>query len=70
MKVLKTVWFAQNGSSYPIGIVMGVGDVGEKKAYIGTAVGHDKEQDVKHIAQNGAKLTEEMCSDLFGFFKV
>jgi len=68
MKVVNVYWFTEMAEIKPIGIVTGVGAVGERKAYIGTGLGLDSAEDVQHIAENGAKLPlatlEEIVKDL------
>ena len=63
MKIIDSLWFTSLGIlGGCIGIVLGEDEVtGEKKAYIGTAVGDNQERDERHIAMNGAKFTPEIA---------
>ncbi len=64
MNIIKTVWFNEYGSSKPIGIVIGIGAIGERKAYIGVGFGSDEKADAKHIAENGAKVSKDMLEEV------
>ena len=70
MRITKTFWFTESKGTRPIGIVIGVGAVGERKAYIGTGNGYSEPEDAQSIAENGAKLTigmtEEILKELKG----
>ena len=58
MKNLQSIWFTEIGGINPIGIVIGEDTITEKrKAYIGTGLGHNEEEDTKIIAERGAKVS-------------
>ena len=56
MKIIASVWFTQKQFPYTIGIVFIENPEGAKKAYIGTASGHDQEDDELLIAQAGSPI--------------
>ena len=57
MKIIDAIWFAECGSTRPIGIVMVEDEhTGKLKAYIGTGHGYDEGVDAIHIVSKGAKL--------------
>ena len=60
VKIIHKHWFTEAGSFRLIGIIVGIGAVGELKAYIGTSDGSDSDTDANYIAANGAKLTVGM----------
>lgn len=54
MKIIETLWFS--GPQGCMGIVLGVNEEGERKAYIGTATGSHEQLDAELIAQVGAPV--------------
>ena len=64
MKVLDAYWFTPMGSAI-IGIVKVETEYDGIKYYIGTASGRNTDDDVKHIAERGAKFPEESAKKLF-----
>lgn len=66
MNIKDTLWFT--GPQGCIGIVMGVTEEGERKAYIGACSGFHEETDAKYIAAHGAPFTETAAVILFRHF--
>lgn len=62
--VLATRWHTTR-QGYLIGVVATCGAVGDWAAYTGIASGNDTKQDIRLIAENGAKLMRE---EAIGYF--
>ena len=60
MKIIDSVWWtnkqSMSGGGTVIGIVFIETDQGQRKAYIGTAFGHDHKSDEMNIAERGTPV--------------
>lgn len=57
IKILNVCWFTQMAVPYnTLGIVTIENEMGERKAYLGTASGKDMQKDMEYIVDYGARL--------------
>lgn len=69
MKVLADYWFNDMRGGI-VGIVVGEDEVTkERKAYIGTAEGHNQKVDMQSILDTGQKLSLPFLEGLVGLLK-
>lgn len=68
MKIIDSIWFTGVGMLGCVGIVLVKNQTtGKRKAYVGSALGQNQEQDERFIMENGAKLTPEMAEKISKF---
>jgi hypothetical protein len=66
-KVLDSIWFTSISSH--IGIVIGEIKTGERKAYIKSVKGRNKEADIDDIATWGTPFPLDAANELFKYLK-
>ncbi len=60
-KIVAKHWFTQGAAPHTFGVVVCHDDItGQRKAYIGSGLGIDEEDDAIHIQEYGAKINSEM----------
>lgn len=62
MKIIDTFWMTGKGT---VGLVACENDMGERKFYIGTGEGFNKEFDSQNIADWGLRVNKEMFDRFF-----
>lgn len=68
-KIIKATWFTQEISPYFFGVVITQPEVGNKRAYIGTAHGINEEVDKKYIVEHGARLSIPVLEEILQALK-
>ena len=70
MKIKSAIWFSLLQYPFHLGIVYGIDEqTKERKAYIGRAHGVSPEADMKHIAENGAKINPAMLREVLNYLE-
>jgi len=68
MKILPPLWFTEQGSPRPIGIVIVEADDDTVQAFIGTGSGISEATDIEKIIRYGASFSKEAALHLWTLF--